>query len=372
MASVVERAVRKWIADRNDVILACSALRRWHRDTLREGVANPKSIRFVFLKGTYDEINRRLRLRVGHFMPETLLESQFATLEEPDASEALVVDVGQSVASVVDSIIAGLHLEPSTRLKSDHNCRKTKPNRTRTHIVTSAAITETRSIPHRRWGIALLLGFGVLVNYFDRVNLSVSQEALHNAFGISTVTFGYLLSAYSWTYAAFQLPSGLILDRFGVKLVGRIGTLLWSVASFAAAISTGLTGFLAARLLLGVGEAPTFPANAKAIGYWFPAQERSLATAIFDAAAKFASAIGVPALGLLLLRFGWRWSFAATGFLSLFYFVLFYKFYRSPSEDKSLSAVERDFIRQGGAQAEDRVRAARGAPLGYLLRQKKV
>jgi ACS family D-galactonate transporter-like MFS transporter len=238
--------------------------------------------------------------------------------------------------------------------------------------VTSAAITETRSIPHRRWGIALLLGLGVLVNYFDRVNLSVSQEALHNAFGISTVTFGYLLSAYSWTYAAFQLPSGLILDRFGVKLVGRIGTLLWSVASFAAAISTGLTGFLAARLLLGVGEAPTFPANAKAIGYWFPAQERSLATAIFDAAAKFASAIGVPALGLLLLRFGWRWSFAATGFLSLFYFVLFCMFYRSPSEDKSLSAVERDFIRQGGAQPEDRVRAAKGAPLGYLLRRKKV
>ena len=217
--------------------------------------------------------------------------------------------------------------------------------------MTSAAITETRSIPHRRWGIALLLGFGVLVNYFDRVNLSVSQEALHNAFGISTVTFGYLLSAYSWTYAVFQLPSGLILDRFGVKVVGRIGTLLWSVATFAAAISTGLTGFLAARLLLGVGEAPTFPANAKAIGYWFPAQERSLATAIFDAAAKFASAIGVPALGVLLLRFGWRWSFAATGFLSLFYFVLFYMFYRSPSEDKSLSAVERDFIRQGGAQA---------------------
>src|SRR5271156_4605155 len=95
-------------------------------------------------------------------------------------------------------------------------------------------------VPRRRWGIALLLGFGVLVNYFDRVNLSVSQEALHQAFGISTVTFGFLLSAYSWSYAAFQLPSGLILDRFGVKLVGRVATLLWSVASFAAAISTGL------------------------------------------------------------------------------------------------------------------------------------
>jgi len=238
--------------------------------------------------------------------------------------------------------------------------------------VTGVATIGARPVPRRRWGIALLLGFGVLVNYFDRVNLSVSQEALHNAFGISTVTFGFLLSAYSWTYAVFQVPSGLILDRFGVKLVGRIGTLLWSVASFAAAISTGLAGFLAARLLLGVGEAPTFPANAKAIGYWFPAQERSLATAIFDSAAKLASAIGVPAIGLLLLRFGWRWSFAATGLISLLYFVLFYWFYRNPSEDQSLSAAERDFILRGGAQLEDRVKAAKGVALGYLLGQRKV
>ncbi len=227
-------------------------------------------------------------------------------------------------------------------------------------------------MPRRRWAIALLLGFGVLVNYFDRVNLSVSQAALHEAFGVSTITFGYLLSAYSWTYAVFQLPSGLILDRFGVKIVGRIGTLLWSVASFAAAISTGLAGFLGARFLLGIGEAPTFPANAKAVGYWFPAEERSLATAIFDSAAKFASAIGVPVLGILLLRFGWRWNFAATGLLSLIYFVLFYVFYRNPGEDSRLSAEERDFILQRGAQPEDRARAAKGAPLGYLLRQPKV
>jgi ACS family D-galactonate transporter-like MFS transporter len=238
--------------------------------------------------------------------------------------------------------------------------------------IMQVATIGAQPVPRRRWGIAFLLGFGVLVNYFDRVNLSVSQAALQSAFGISPVTFGYLLSAYSWTYAAFQLPSGIILDRFGVKLIGRFGTLLWSVASFAAAISTGLAGFFGARLLLGVGEAPTFPANAKAIGYWFPAQERSLATAIFDSAAKLASALGVPAMGLVLLYFGWRWSFAATGLISLLYFILFYCFYRNPSEDQSLSVAERDFILQGGAQPEDRGRAAKGAPLKYLLRQRKV
>src|SRR5947209_3076015 len=231
---------------------------------------------------------------------------------------------------------------------------------------------EISPVPRRRWAISLLLGVGVLVNYLDRVNLSVSRDALQASFGISAVMFGSLSSAYNWPYALLQLPSGLLLDRFGVRRVGIISTMIWSVASFAAAVSTGLGGLFGARFLLGIGEAPTFPANAKAIGYWFPKDERSLATAMFDAAAKFSSAIGIPLLGLLLLYFGWRWNFAATGFISLLYFVLFYAFYRNPSEDKLLTNAEREFIVRGGAQPEDRARAARGAPLGYLLRQRKV
>src|SRR5215469_12711671 len=239
-------------------------------------------------------------------------------------------------------------------------------------LLQNSVSTEAARVPRRRWAIAGLLGFGVLVNYFDRVNLSVSQQALTETFGISTITFGYLLSAYNWPYAVLQLPCGLLLDRFGVRLVGRVSTLLWSVASFGAALATGIRSFFAARLLLGVGEAPTFPANAKAVGYWFPQQERSLATAMFDSMAKFSSAIGVPLIGMLLLRFGWRWSFAATGLISVLYFILFYIYYRNPSEDGALSSAEREFIARGGAQPEDRVKAARGAPLGYLLRQPKV
>ena len=232
--------------------------------------------------------------------------------------------------------------------------------------------SEADRVPRRRWAIACLLGFGVLVNYFDRVNLSVSKDALNAAFGVSAVTFGYLSSAYSWTYAALQIPSGLLLDRFGVKRVGRWSTILWAAASFGAAVSTGIGSFLAARLLLGIGEAPTFPANSKAVGYWFPKQERSLATAIFDSMAKLSSAIGVPLLGVLLFHYGWRWSFAATGFISILFFVLFYAFYRNPTEDKRLSVAERQFIAKGGAQPEDRAKAAKGAPLWYLLRQRRV
>jgi ACS family D-galactonate transporter-like MFS transporter len=236
----------------------------------------------------------------------------------------------------------------------------------------SQEFSPSSSVPRRRWRIAFLLALGVLVNFFDRINLSVSRDALHDSFGLSLVAFGYLSSAFSWTYAFMQMPCGVFLDRWGVRRVGRISALLWSISSFAAALAPGLGWFFGARFLLGVSESPTFPANAKALGYWFTQEERSLATAITDAAAKLSSAIGVPLIGLLLLYFGWRWSFAATGLISFLYFILFYLIYRNPSEDKGLSADELQFILRGGAQAEDQARARSGSSLGYLLRQRKV
>ncbi len=102
------RAVREWTDHGRDVVLACSALHRWHRDALRDAVRDTASIRFVYLKGDYDEIDRRLRDRVGHFMPESLLKTQFATLEEPDAWEALAVPIDRPVSAIVDSILAGV------------------------------------------------------------------------------------------------------------------------------------------------------------------------------------------------------------------------------------------------------------------------
>ncbi|HEY0759971.1 MAG TPA: MFS transporter [Acidisarcina sp.] len=215
----------------------------------------------------------------------------------------------------------------------------------------------------------------MLVNYFDRVNLTVSKDALHASFGITPVTFGYLLGAYSWTYAACQLPVGLMLDKFGISRVGRVSSFLWSVASFAAAAAGGVGGLFGARLLLGIGEAPTFPANAKAIGYWFPVRERSFATSTFDAAAKFASAVGVPVIGVILLKAGWRWSFALTGVVSFVYFLLFLRIYRDPEDDPELSATEYAYIR-GDAQHSTTLvverESAHSMSFLYLLRQRKV
>lgn len=189
---------------------------------------------------------------------------------------------------------------------------------------------------HRmRWNIALLLGVGILINYFDRVNLSVAHTGLERAFGINDVVYGYLLAAYNLPYMLCQLPMGALLDRFGVQPISRIGTFLWSVASFAAAAAVSVPMFYSARLLLGVGEAPFFPANAKAIGRWFPPERRSFATSLFDAAAKFSSAIGIPLIGVLVLRYGWRSGFYFTGALSLAYFAGYSLIYRDPRAEEA-------------------------------------
>ena len=210
-----------------------------------------------------------------------------------------------------------------------------------------------------------------MIGYLDRVNISVAQQALHQRFGLTTVAFGYLLGAYSWTYAMLQLPSGVLLDRFGLRRVGIVSSFVWSAATFATAASQNVVSLFSSRLLLGVGESPIFPLSAAAVSRWFPEKERGLPTAMFDAAAKFSPAVGIPFVGLMLIHFGWRFSFAFTGILSLVYFALFARIYRNPADDPHLSSAGRTYI-QTGENSPAEIGASTSYPLGYLLRQRKI
>lgn len=233
-----------------------------------------------------------------------------------------------------------------------------------------------RSGGNLRWGIAVLLGVGIVINYLDRVNLTVATKPLEQTFHLNAAEMGTLLSAYLWTYVILQIPVGALLDKIGVKWLIRIGTLLWSIASFMVAVVSGLGLVFIARLILGIGEAPAFPGSSKATGYWFPVRERGLATSAFDAAAKFSNVIGLPLTALVVTAYGWQAAFVMTGILSLLYFVLFWLAYRDPKEDKHLSREEYDYIREGGAQQEDQAVSSSWSDvwhnLLFLLRQKKV
>lgn len=234
------------------------------------------------------------------------------------------------------------------------------------------AITAGQKIPNRRWVIGVLLGVGVLINYFDRINLSVAGPQLTEAFKLSPAELGLLFSAFFWPYALLQVPAGLLLDRYGVTRIGRWGSFLWGLASAITVFASGFGGIFAARALLGIAEAPGFPVSSKATGYWFPRKERALATAIFDAAAKFSNVIGVPLVAIVVVKMGWRWGFGVTAILSLAYFLAFYFIYRDPSQDTRLSDAERNYIVQGGATPEGPAAASAFNMLGYLLTKAKV
>jgi ACS family D-galactonate transporter-like MFS transporter len=227
-------------------------------------------------------------------------------------------------------------------------------------------------VPRLRWRVGGLIGLGVLINYFDRISLSVAAPQLESTLELTPSETGWLLSAFFWSYALLQIPAGLLLDRFGVTRLGRWSAFLWSAASTITACTTGFGGILAARVLLGVAEAPSFPANAKAVGYWFPRTERAMSTALFDAAAKFSNVIGVPVIALAIVRLGWRWGFALSALLSFLYFLAFFWFYRDPSQHPKLTLLEREFMMANGAVPEGPSGAPPGRMLAYLLSTRKV
>jgi len=136
-----------------------------------------------------------------------------------------------------------------------------------------------------------LLVIAGLINYLDRSTLSIANKAISSEMNLSASQMGLLLSAFSLPYAFAQLPIGVMLDRFGARVMLGAGMLLWSVAQAGAGLVQTLNQFILARLALGVGEGPQFPAGAKVLGDWFAIHERGRPTGIFVASSTIAPAL---------------------------------------------------------------------------------
>jgi MFS transporter, ACS family, D-galactonate transporter len=221
-----------------------------------------------------------------------------------------------------------------------------------------------------RYLIGFLLGVGILVNYFDRVNLSAATPAIMSEFHMTPTMFGIIASSFAWTYTLLQIPTGMLLDKFGVKWITRVGTLIWAISTGITALISGLAPLLILRLILGVAEAPAFAAASKATGYWFPLSERGIATSMFDAAAKFANVIGVPMVAFIVTEWNWRVAFVVTALISLLFCIWFWVLYRDPKEHPSVSKEELAFIEANGAQEIGEGKGWQG--FGYLLKQRKM
>src|SRR5947208_14297246 len=105
--SALHTAIEQWNESQQNVVLACSALKRSYRDQLRAGM-----VQFVYLKGSYELIASRLRSRQGHFASESILASQFADIEEPEPGDAITVAVDQTPEAIAAKIRAQLKPPP--------------------------------------------------------------------------------------------------------------------------------------------------------------------------------------------------------------------------------------------------------------------
>jgi MFS family permease len=221
---------------------------------------------------------------------------------------------------------------------------------------------------YRRGWIAAFLFTLAMINYMDRIALSIAAKPIAAEFKLSPVGMGYLFSSFIWSYALFLLPLGILIDRFGAKRMAGLGIAVWSAATLLTGAVSSFGALLAARLVMGAGESCTNPVGAKVVRQWFPAAERGMVTSMFNSGAYAGPAICAALLGTLVAAFGWRLSFVFAGGIGFVWLAAWLIFFKSPEQAPWLTALERTTILvQRQAPAID-ARGARSSGLGALAR----
>lgn len=180
--------------------------------------------------------------------------------------------------------------------------------------------------PSTRLSLVLaLLAFSVLINYVDRGNLSIAAPMLKDELKLSPTQLGILFSSFFWTYAAFQIPSGWLVDHYDVNWVIAIGFFVWSTATTVTGLAHTFLAVLVARLVLGMGESVAYPAYSRIIVQHFPIARRGFANSAISAGNACGPAVGTLIGGMLMERLGWRSFFVFLGLASLLWLVPWFR-----------------------------------------------
>ncbi len=189
--------------------------------------------------------------------------------------------------------------------------------------------------------LVVLLALVSLVGYFLRTNIGVAQEFMAPQLGLSFNDMG-VISAWGFqlAYALFQIPTGFLGDRYGSRIVLAVAILGWALASFAtglvpAVAGTAFMSLFTARFALGVAQAATYPVGSMAIAQAVPLGYRTSANSVFIAGGLVGAAFAPLALAPLMVAFGWRTVFVASGVLGLIMALAWYFFAPVPTRGPS-------------------------------------
>jgi ACS family glucarate transporter-like MFS transporter len=203
--------------------------------------------------------------------------------------------------------------------------------------------------PIRYWLVCWLLVLSA-VAFLDRTNISIAGVEISREFRLDNSQLGWIFSAFLVGYALFQIPGGLISEKFGARRVLAFSVLWWGLfTGLTALVRPGIGGGVAfligIRFLLGVGEATMYPAANRFVERWFPVQERGKANGIIFGGVGLGSGLTPPLVTAIMLRFGWRASFWFSALLGLAAGLVWYLAARdTPEEHRSVTDNELRYI----------------------------
>lgn len=203
-----------------------------------------------------------------------------------------------------------------------------------------------------RWFIFVMLAIICTINYIDRAVISVCMPQIQEELQFSPETVGAILSAFFWGYALMQIPCGWLCDRFKPGRILLFGGLCWGVFQIFTGLVSSSKLFMLIRALLGVSEAPIYPAGAKLQSVWLPVTERSRGSALVDVGSSLGNAFGAPLVALFVLWLGgWRAALIAIGILTAVVVVICgRKLMTTPDTNKNVNDAERAYIKDALAE----------------------
>jgi ACS family hexuronate transporter-like MFS transporter len=178
-------------------------------------------------------------------------------------------------------------------------------------------VTRAPDAARFRWLVLAVFVLSSAVNYLDRQALATLAPVVRAEFHLSNAQYGWILTAFSITYAASAPFAGMLIDGIGLNRAISLAVGLWSCAGIATGFTRGLGGLVGCRAVLGMAEAGGIPAAGKAIHQYLRPAERALGNAVNQAGVSLGLILAPPIATWLAVRSGWREAFVFTGALGL-------------------------------------------------------
>ena len=202
-----------------------------------------------------------------------------------------------------------------------------------------------------RWRICGLLFFVTTLIYLDRQVLGVLAPALQRVIGWNEIQYGNIVTAFQAAYALGLLLSGRFIDRVGTRIGYALAIGLWTFATLGQSLARTVLAFAAARFVLGLAEAPNFPAAIKTVAEWFPRRERALSTGVFNSGANIGAIVAPLTAPWIAVHWGWPWAFVSMAAIGLVWVALWVRTYRRPHRHPRVSSAELNYIQSEPAEA---------------------